>query len=274
MRVERKALLTLVIAFFAISYFFVGQTHQTQMARAQDEGDAVSDNTVPSGIESGALEVLREMSDTLSSRQKFSFDAEVSYDELLNSGQMIKLGGTIKITVKRPDKVYAEFSGDEVQRKAWYDGKELTVLNEKKDFYGTIDTPGTIDGTLDYLMESYDFTLPLADIMHTDPYGSFSDGAVEGLMVSDSIVRGKECSHLAFVGELIDWQLWVSTKKPALPCKLVITYKSVEGVPQYQAVFSKWNLEPKVPNSLFKPDLPNDAVKIDFIDEKKHRGDK
>jgi len=271
MRVRRRVLLTIFVALFTVGYALVSQTH---IARAQDDPDAVAGGDAQSTIEPEALSVLKEMSDALSSQQNFSFDAEVSYDEFLNSGQMIKLGGTLKITVKRPDKIYAKFSGDEVQRKAWYNGKELTVLNQKKGFYGTLETPGTIDKTLDYLMESYDFTLPIADILHTDLYGSFSDGAVGGVIVNDSIVRGKECSHLAFVGELIDWQLWVSTKKPALPCKLVITYKKMEGVPQYQAIFSKWNLKPKVPDSLFKPDLPNDAVKIDFINEKKQRGGK
>lgn len=270
----RYTILLLVISFSLSGNSILTISPQAPSARAQAEPDTDAGDESQSVIEPEALAILEQMSDVLDSHQKFSFDAEVSYDELLNSGQMVKLGGMIKITVQRPDKVYGEFKSDRAQRKVWYSGKELTVLDQKKDFYGTLETPGTLDGTLDYLINTYDFTLPLADILHTDPYGSFSDGAVDGVVVGDSMVRGKECSHLAFVGELIDWQLWVADEGQALPCKLVITYKKKDGVPQYQAIFSKWNLNPEAPDSLFKPDLPKDAVKIEFIDLKKQRGSK
>ena len=89
--------------------------------------------------------------------------------------------------------------------------------------------------------------------------------------MGDSIVRGVECSHLAFIGEYVDWQIWISNEDPALPYKFVINYKEIEGAPQYQAIFSNWNLKPKLSESTFKAAVPKDAVKIDFINYKKEK---
>lgn len=235
-----------------------------------DAKEAKSEHESP--IDPEVLDILNKMSDNLDSLKEFSFKVVVSYDSRLNSGQMVKLGGTGEITIKRPNMIYAEFDGDRSDRKAWYNGKELTILNIDKGFYGELETPGTIDETLDYLMEEYDFTLPLADLIHTDSFEAFTESALDGVMLGTSNLGGKECSHLAFVGERIDWQLWVTEGEKPLPCKLVITYKNEELAPQYQAVFSDLNLDPKSPDSLFKAKIPDGAVKIDFINMKAQRG--
>lgn len=240
---------------------------------AADTGDEGSQaQAEPSdGISPAALSVLGQMSDTLDALKSFSFEADISFDTRLNSGQMVKLGGEAKITVKRPNMIYGEFSGDRAKREVWFDGNMITILNVNNGFYGQLDTPDTIDTAMDYVMDHYGFTVPLADIVHTDSYQAFTESALSGALIYDSKIGDKECSHLAFVGEKLDWQIWVSKDDKALPCKLVITYKSEEEAPQYQAVFSNWNLSAEAPDSMFKPDLPKDAVKINFLDVKAKR---
>lgn len=212
---------------------------------------------------------VRKMSYTLGNAKEFSFDADISYDELLPSGQKIQYGGTLQGIVKRPDGVYAEYEGDFEARKIWYDGKQVTVLDAENNFYGQLAVPSKIDDTMDFLINEYGFTLPLADVLSSNPYSSLMKNISAGVVVGESDVKGRECSHLAFVEKYIDWQLWVSTGKEALPCKLVITYKVIPGAPQYTAVFSNWNLNPGVDESAFKAELPEEAVKIDFISLKK-----
>jgi len=220
-----------------------------------------------------ADETVRKMSETLGNAKEFSFDADISYDELLPSGQKIQYGGTLQGIVKRPDRVYAEYEGDFEARKIWYDGKQLTVLDTDNNFYGQLAVPSKIDDTMDFLINEYGFTLPLADILSSNPYDSLMKNISAGVVVGNSDINGRECSHLAFVEKYIDWQLWVSTGKEALPCKLVITYKVIPGAPQYTAVFSNWNLNPGVDESIFKAELPAEAVEINFISLKKQRGE-
>ncbi len=266
----------LIITFFILSFAFVPISENSQLAFAQEDtkteaADSSQANTSQTEVAPEALEILKDMSDTLISAKEFTFDSEITNDRTLNSGQTIQYSGTMATSVKRPNNVYAKFVGDSGTREVWYSGTKLTLYNTNKQFYGVLKTPDSIDATMDFLINNYDFTLALADILNADPYTSFMETTTGGFVVGDSIVRGVECSHLAFTGQYVDWQIWISNEDPALPYKFVINYKEIEGEPQYQAIFSNWNLEPKLFKSTFKADIPKDAVKIDFINFKKEK---
>ena len=272
----------LIITFLILSFAIVPIGANSKPAFAQEEtktetADSSQTETTqaeasPINIDQEALDILKDMSDALISAKEFTFDTEITNDRTLNSGQTIQYSGTMVTSVKRPNNVYAKFVGDNGTREVWYSGTELTLYNFSKQFYGVLKTPDTIDATMDFLIDNYDFTLALADILNADPYNSFMQTTTGGFVVGDSIVRGVECSHLAFIGEYVDWQIWISNEDPALPYKFVIDYKEIEGVPQYQAIFSNWNLKPKLSESVFKATVPKDAMKIDFINFKKDKG--
>jgi hypothetical protein len=212
-----------------------------------------------------ADKLLKDMSGMLESAKDFSFQADIDFDQLLSSGQQIQYGGVADVTVERPNKVYASFVGDLASKKIWYTGKEVTVLDVNKNFYGKLAVPATIDDTMDTLMDQYGFTLPLSDIVASDPYKSFMSNVAAGVVIGDSKINGQACKHLAFVEKYIDWQIWISEGVQKLPCKLVITYKTIPGGPQYETVFSKWAFKSAVDASVFKPVLPEGAEQIDFI---------
>ncbi len=269
---------TLIITLFILSFAFVPIAGNSQLVSAQEEtkteaADTSQANTSQTEVAPEALEILKDMSDALISAKEFTFDTEITNDRTLDSGETIQYSGDLKTSVKRPNNVYAKFVGDSGTREVWSSGKKLTLYNESTTFYGQLETPDSIDATMDFLIDNYNFSLPLADILNADPYSSFMKTTVGGFVVGDSNVGGQECTHLAFTAEYVDWQIWVSNEDPALPCKLVINYTQIEGVPQYQAIFSNWNLSPELSKSTFKPNLPKDAVKIDFIDFKKQKGD-
>lgn len=261
----------LIIALFMLSSAFVSLSQLPYTANAEEE--AKTETTAPAAapFDPDVLEILVEMSDTLSENKTFSFDAFITNDITLDSGQTVQVGGKLTALVQKPDNAYAKFVGDISTREVWYSGTEITVYNENKNFYGQIKTPDNIDATMDFLIDTYDFSLPLADILNNDPYDSFMETTKSGIIMGDSMVGGKECTHLAMRAEYVDWQVWVSNEDPALPCKLVINYREIEGEPQYQAVFFNWNLNPEIAADAFKPKLPKDAVKINFIDFKKEK---
>ncbi len=232
-------------------------------ARAQD-GPAVTAPAAPV-IDPVADKLLRAMSKTLSSAKAFTFGADVNFDQLLVSGQHIQYGGAAKLTVQRPDKVYAEYAGDLQRKKIWYSGKDVTVLDVDKNFYGKLPVPANIDDAMDDLMEDYGFTLPLSDVVVSDPYKAFVTNVAAGVVIGDSTINGESCKHLAFVEKFIDWQIWISNGAQALPCKLVITYKTLPGGPQYSAVFSDWAINPAIDASLFTPVLPEGSEQITVL---------
>ncbi|MGH7849555.1 MAG: DUF2092 domain-containing protein, partial [Thermodesulfobacteriota bacterium] len=230
-------LILLLITVLAAPYLI-----ERQDASAQDNPAETA--PVTPVIDPVADKMLKAMSKTLSSAKAFTFTAAINFDQLIVSGQQIQYGGTAGLSFQRPDKAYAEFSGDLNERKVWYTGKEVTVLDVDKKFYGTLPVPSNIDDAMDKLMVEYGFTLPLSDVVVSDPYKAFVTNVAAGVVIGDSKINGESCKHLAFVEKYIDWQIWISNGVQALPCKLVITYKTLPGGPQYSAVFSDWVINP------------------------------
>lgn len=232
-------------------------------AFAQD--DAAQTAPVTPVLDPVADKLLKSMSATLSSAKTLTFRADINFDQLIVSGQQIQYGGTANVTLQRPDKAYAEYAGDITGRRVWYTGKDVTVLDVDKNFYGSLPMPANLDDAMDNLMTEYGFTLPLSDVLVSDPYKAFVTNVAAGVVIGDSTINGQSCKHLAFVEKFIDWQIWISNGKEALPCKLVITYKTIPGGPQYSAVFSDWALNPAINASVFTPVLPEEAVQIEFL---------
>lgn len=217
--------------------------------------------------------ILKEMAKTLSSSNSLSYEAEIEYDDLLPSGQKIKFGGKVSTLVERPGSVYTEFKGDLTETYIWVSENKATVLDLDHNFYSEIEVPENLDNAMDFMMENHDFSLPIADIVHSDPYSSLTGTTTDGIYIGESLIMGKTCSHLAFVGENLDWQIWVSIDEPRLPCRLIITYKQITGAPEYEATFSSWNLSPEIKHGVFKPQIPEGAQKIEFA-KKNNKGDK
>jgi len=251
-------LVLLLIAVLAAPYLA-----ERQDASAQD-GPAETAPVTPV-IDPVADKMLKTMSKTLSSAKAFTFTAAINFDQLLVSGQQIQYSGVASLTVQRPDKMYAEYTGDLDGKRIWYTGKDVTVLDVDKKFYGKLPVPAKIDDAMDTLMVEYGFTLPLSDVVVSDPYTAFVTNVAAGVVIGDSTINGESCKHLAFVEKYIDWQIWISNGAKALPCKLVITYKTLPGGPQYSAVFSDWAINPAIDASVFTPVLPEGAEQISFI---------
>ena len=188
----------LIITFFILSFAIVPITGNSQLVFAQDETKteaADSDQTETTAaeipqieIDQEALDILKDMSDALISAKEFW----VRLSDRLSR----QYSGTMATSVKRPNDVYAKFIGDSGTREVWSSGTELTLYNASKQFYGVLKTPDSIDATMDFLIDNYDFTLALADILNANPYDSFMETTIGGFVVGDSIVRGVECSHL------------------------------------------------------------------------------
>jgi hypothetical protein len=86
-----------------------------------------------------------------------------------------------------------------------------------------------------------------------------------GFYVGLHSVHGVECHHLAFVGEDVDFQVWIENSKTPLPRKVIITSKLVAGAPQFTALLSDWNVSAQLPDSLFSFVEPEGAEKIGFL---------
>jgi hypothetical protein len=91
------------------------------------------------------------------------------------------------------------------------------------------------------LRTRYSIDMPGADLLLTNSFARLMDGVIEAKHIGTGIVDGQRCEHLAFRNDDTDWQLWVRTGPQPLPCKYVITSKTMAAAPQYSVRFRNWN---------------------------------
>lgn len=214
-----------------------------------------------------AEEILRAAIGSLAAAQNLSFRAEVTIDEVASTGQKLMRGGVVDVSVRRPDRVYAEMDGDRAHRKFVYDGKSMTILDVGQSLYANFDAPPTIDAMLALARKKFGVVLPLGEVIVARPVESMLPNIESGLYLGLHKVGGVPCHHLAFTQASVDWQLWVEEGPKPMLRKLVINYKTKPQSPQFTAVFTKWDLSAPIADAKFKLALPKDASKIDFIVE-------
>jgi hypothetical protein len=172
------------------------------------------------------------------------------------------------LQVRRPDRFHAEVHSTRRNRALFYDGKSITLLNRVHNFYGSIPAPASLDEALDTASERFGITLPLEDLIVSDPYASAIQKVVSGSDLGPVTVLGVPCEHLAFSQDVIDWQIWIEDGVKPVPRKLVITYKDEDGSPQYTAIFSDWDFQTKLPDFLFTFEPPAGASKVNVAEIK------
>jgi hypothetical protein len=216
-------------------------------------------------IDPKADRILRQMSSLLRNAWQFRFEATEMFDVVRPTGQKLQFTNQTMIAVRRPNQVYADVQGDTVNRRFWYDGKNVTLLEKSENLYVTTSGARDIDTTIDLVVQKYGIDVPLLDLLYADPYRVVTERVQTGAYIGVHQMRDGNCHHLAFTQEDVDWQIWIDQGARPLPRKVVITYKKLPGQPQYIATFQRWDLSPRVPTAQFAFRRPAGAQKIDLV---------
>lgn len=185
-----------------------------------------------------AVAALNKMGEALRAMTAFTVTADVTSEQVLDSGQKLQYGGDLKIEAQRPSGFKIYMNADHKEREIYYDGKSITLFAPKVGYYATVPAPSTIGATLDVIKDKYGIEVPLADLFYlgTDP--ALISRIQSGFHVGPEMVKGLACEHYAFRQEAADWQVWIRADGPAVPCKMVITTTQDDAKPQYAAVMT------------------------------------
>jgi len=219
----------------------------------------------PAGIEPQAEKLLRRMSDYLASRQQFTLQAESMLEAVLTSGQKLQYDSPATLMVSRPNKLHAHRKGDIVNQEFFYDGKSLTLYNPRENLYATTSAPATLDEMLDFAREKLDIIAPAAELLYKNAAEKMLKESTSGFVVGQSIVGSVKCTHLAFRGAEVDWQLWIEDGSRPLPRKFMITTKQVSGAPQFTVLIRNWDVGAKLSDREFNFTPAKGAKKIEFL---------
>jgi hypothetical protein len=228
---------------------------------------AQGQNPTASPAEPEAMPILKKMSEYLAQAGRFSVNVRNGYDVVQESGQKIEFGEVRKVTVSRPDHLRIETERSDGQKGlVIFDGKQITVYLPNENLYASASKPGTIDEAIQYAVSDLKIRVPLAMMLLSTLPSEIDSRVVSADYVEKTTLLDVPCDHLAVrTGQGVDFQVWVAQGEQPLPRRIVITYISETGQPQFWADFSDWNLAPEISDALFAFTPPNGAERIQFL---------
>lgn len=195
-----------------------------------------------SAISEEASAALMRMGQALRA-DEFSFQVRTIRDYTDQNGQPLHIFHTMKVTVHRPNRLLVEVNGDDGSHKLVFDGKAAVIYSATENKYASIPVPeGTIEGMLKEAVGRLGVDFPLADFLSEAPNKAFLTGVTSGGIVNTVTIDGAPYDHLFFSQPPgIELELWLSKNEPVVPRRLIVTYRSLPGQPNFIAEFSDWN---------------------------------
>jgi len=235
-----------------------------QAPQAAAPGPAAAKASIPD-----PKELLRQSCEFLKKQPQFSFKAEITNDQVYYGGKKLQFGQEVAVAIRRPDKLRVDGNGDLESKLLIFDGKTLTLYDQDKNHYASIDVTGDIDAALDQAYKDYGLRVGLAELGSAKLCERAGKNLVHSLYVGLHQVRGVPCHHLAFDRKEVHYQLWIEAGDKPVLRKMVVTKKKLPGSPQWTAYLSDWNFSPAFADNLFAFVPPAGAQKIKFLPVKK-----
>ena len=195
------------------------------------------------------------MSDALSQAQAFSVITHEVRDAVQSGGKVVHLTLDHKVTVRRPDRLYVDTTGDR-RNEVWYDGEGITVVMHGDKVFAQARMPETIDRTIDALQERYGFYVPGSDMLYSNPGHALLTDTTTGGWVGVETIDGQACDHVAFEDRGVKWELWVPATGTSLPRRTKAEFPYQKRLRKFEIDYTNWNLSPTIAADLFAAVVP------------------
>jgi hypothetical protein len=222
-----------------------------------------AEETPPRVVDPKADRIMERTCEQLKSAPAFSVTADISYDDVLESGLTVQYQRSNEVVLDRPNHLRVDGDSDKGQRTILYDGKTLTVFDPDMNMYVQVPAPHTIDATLDKLDER-GVELPLEDLLSNEPCAWLHEDVWDGFYGGRHYLDGSFVHHLLFRVAAADFQVWVQGGEVPVIRKVIIEYREKEGKPRYEARLSDWNFRPTIEAGEFTFTPPEGAARIEF----------
>lgn len=235
-------------------------------ALAQDAAAPAVGTVAPTApepvLEQAAIDLLKKVSDTLAAAKSFIVEVKDMRQVPSSAGQMLTFINSAEITIERPDKMRADAVIGGVDTVFVYDGKALSILDEEKNLYTSVEAPGTLDTVFNLVAAKHGINFAVSDFLANDPYAILGKDLTSAYEGPATEIDGDPVRHLVFSTPGVDWQLWVDPDTN-LPRLFVATYVDEPGQPHFVVGFEDWEIDEKPDAGDFVLDPPSDAVKIE-----------
>jgi hypothetical protein len=264
--VKRQILAGLLLG--AVSFALPIAASLPAAAQAQPQAPAASapapQGVSPAAVPSDVVTVLERMGKTLAAPQ-FSFKARTVRSYAGPNGELLHVEHVIKTTLRRPDRLAVESTGDDGTTRLFYDGKTVTLVGDDPKQYAQAQAPNTIAGLIDFLIDKLGADMPLADLLVDSPAGALLSDIVSGGQVGTATIDGTKVKHF-FFNQLpdVDLELWLEDNERAVPRRIYIVYRSLPGRPNFVADLSEWDFSTQLADNLFVFQPPAGATRVEL----------
>jgi hypothetical protein len=111
--------------------------------------------SAPAQAEDNAAQILKAMSDYVSSQQSISLTFNSDIEVITPEIQKIQFASSGKLLLRRPDKLRANRTGGYTDVEIVFDGKTVTVLGKNINAYAQSEVAGNVDKLVDVLRDQY-----------------------------------------------------------------------------------------------------------------------
>ena len=216
-------------------------------------------------ISEEASAALLRMGETLRGAD-LSFQAQTVRVYAEPNGEPLHIFHTMKVTMHRPNRLLVDVTGDDGSNKLVFDGKATVIYSAAQNKYASIPVPeGTIEGMLKEAVGRLGVDFPLADFLSEAPNKAFLSGVTSGRVVNTVTIDGAPYDHLFFSQPPgVGLELWLAKSEQALPARLIVTYSSLPGEPNFVALFSDWNFDIHPADADFSFQPPAGATQVEL----------
>lgn len=217
-----------------------------------------------------AAKIMARMTDFIAAAPAFTLASDTGHEVRQENGHVLEFGSQLTLAIQRPSKAIGRFesrNGD--SSLTVLDGEAIWVSiwvhSAKENIYDTTRQPGDIDSSLEFLAKQLGVPRQLRDFFSKDLTTLLGGTVRSGYYVGESMISGVMCDHLALRGKKEDVQVWIAQGDEPVPRRIVITYRQLEGQPQFWAQFTEWNFSPELSDTTFTFSPPEGAKRIRFL---------
>jgi len=206
------------------------------------------------------VKILENAYRYLEKQKAFSLEAVTVNEDIYHEKIATEVRHKIRVDLERPGRIRVRIMGDSKIRDYLMEKGKFLVWDRLYDLYGELKTPETIDGTLDFLYDSYGITTPLANLLYSDLNKRLRPKA-RGYYFGLRMLNGVWCHYLGFENSEKEFQVWIRAEGDPLIQRFVLIDKSTK-FRLHSATTLDWLSVGKVTGSPFEVKLPENIHKI------------
>ena len=154
------------------------------------------------------------------------------------------------VYMRGPDKMHVHTNGTKGKKGFWYDGSSFAYFSYNKNTYDTVSVAPNIIAAIDQVHNEYGIDFPAADFFYPTFTDDILDDFNEVILAGDENIDDVDCVVILASNDDNVLKIWIE-KDSYLPHKMSIVQTN-DSDNSYEAVFSNWRINPKLPDVLFE----------------------